>query len=93
MGAIVFERSADRPETQCSEALMRENDRRNLRNMSTASAVGIVIVVSVVIGFLLGRWLDRIFGTDPWLLLVFTILGVAAGFIEMYRMVKSISED
>lgn len=72
---------------------MRENDRRNLRNMSTASAVGIVIVVSVVIGFLLGRWLDRIFGTDPWLLLVFTILGVVAGFIEMYRMVKSISED
>lgn len=72
---------------------MRQNDRRQMRAVGVASAVGIVIVVSVVIGFLFGRWLDRVFGTDPWLMLLFTILGVAAGFIEMYRMVKSISED
>lgn len=72
---------------------MRDDDRRYIRDLSTASTVGIVIVVSVLIGLLLGRWLDRLFGTYPWLTLICTFIGVAAGFIEMYRMVKSISGD
>ncbi|MBP6965006.1 MAG: AtpZ/AtpI family protein [Armatimonadetes bacterium] len=72
---------------------MRDDDRRYMKDLGTASAVGIVIVVSVLIGLLLGRWLDRVFGTYPWLTLIFTFIGAAAGFIEMYRMVKGLSGD
>jgi len=35
-----------------------------------------------VIGWLLDRWL----GTKPWLILVFFILGFAAGLLNVYRL-------
>lgn len=44
------------------------------------SAVG----VGVAIGWLLDRWL----GTRPWLLLVFVVLGGAAGILNVYRMAR-----
>lgn len=44
------------------------------------SAVG----VGVAIGLLLDYWLD----TKPWLMVVFFILGSAAGFLNVYRTVS-----
>jgi ATP synthase protein I len=40
------------------------------------------LVVGIVIGFLLDRWL----GTWPWLFLVFFVLGSAAGILNVYRL-------
>lgn len=36
--------------------------------------------LSVLIGWGIGRWLDKKFHTDPWLMIVFLLFGVAAGF-------------
>jgi ATP synthase protein I len=44
------------------------------------ASVGIELSLSVVIGLLGGRWLDRKLGTDPYLSLVGLLIGVAAGF-------------
>jgi len=51
------------------------------------------LVVSIAIGWALGSWLDRKFGTSPWLMLVFTLLGVAAGFIEMVRIAQQLMKE
>lgn len=40
------------------------------------------LVVGIVIGFVLDRWL----GTWPWLFLVFFVLGSAAGILNVYRL-------
>lgn len=40
------------------------------------------LVVGLVIGWLLDRWL----GTAPWLLLVFLLAGGAAGVMNVYRL-------
>jgi ATP synthase protein I len=37
-------------------------------------------------GALLGWFLDRLFGTAPWLLLVLLILGIAVAFRNIYRI-------
>jgi ATP synthase protein I len=37
-------------------------------------------------GALLGWFLDRLFGTAPWLLLVMLILGIAVAFRNIYRI-------
>ena len=40
------------------------------------------VLVGLVIGWLLDRWL----GTTPWLLLVFLLVGGAAGVLNVYRL-------
>ena len=42
------------------------------------------LAVGLVIGWLLDQWLE----TRPWLMLVFLLLGGAAGILNVYRMAK-----
>jgi ATP synthase protein I len=43
------------------------------------------LVGGVVVGFLLGWLLDRWLGTSPWGLIVFILLGFAAGVLNVMR--------
>jgi ATP synthase protein I len=57
------------------------------RNLSSAS-VGLELGLSVVIGLLIGMYLDRHFGTTPWFMLLFLGFGFAAGFRGVLRAVR-----
>jgi len=64
-----------------------KNARREMyRAMSFLSHIAIMIVACIVIGVLLGMFLDNLFGTSPWLLLVFSFLGMAAAFKSLIDM-------
>jgi F0F1-type ATP synthase assembly protein I len=41
----------------------------------------------LVLGVLLGRWLDVRYGTEPWLLLGGSVLGMGAGFYHFFKVV------
>lgn len=58
-----------------------------------ASSVGLNLVFSTFIGLAMGYGLDSLFGTKPWLMIVFTILGIIAGFRELVRMAKKQESD
>lgn len=47
--------------------------------------IAVELVAAVAVGFGLGFGLDRWLGTGPWLLLVFLILGFAAGVMNVQR--------
>lgn len=47
--------------------------------------LGLQLAITVVVCFFLGRWLDGIFGTAPWLMIAGLALGVAGGFISFFR--------
>jgi ATP synthase protein I len=68
-------------------------ERKWVRNMALAGQVGIFLAIAIVIGWALGQWLDRKLGTDPWLTALFTLLGAAAGFLELFRVAAQISRD
>jgi F0F1-type ATP synthase assembly protein I len=51
-------------------------------------AVGTTLVSCIVLGCLLGAYLDRRWTTGPWLTLVGTLLGAGAGFLELFRTVS-----
>lgn len=53
------------------------------RAISTASVIGLHMVVAVFIGFGFGFFLDKTFGTGPWLTIIFLLLGIVAGFKNM----------
>ena len=52
--------------------------------LSNLSQVGFTIIACIAVGILLGRLLDSLFGTSPWLLLVFTLLCIAASFKSIF---------
>lgn len=72
---------------------MRDNQRKWIKNAGLASSIGLVLVISITIGYFFGSWLDRVFGTEPWLMLLFTVLGITAGFIEVIRIAIRLSEE
>ncbi|KPU82678.1 ATP synthase F0 subunit I [Marinosulfonomonas sp. PRT-SC04] len=53
----------------------------------------IELVVGIGIGTGIGYGLDVLFGTMPWFLVPFTLLGLAAGVNVMLRTAKELQED
>lgn len=57
-------------------------------NALNASSVGLELGVSVALGLLAGFYLDKWAGTEPWLMLLFLVLGLVAGFRGVFRAVR-----
>ncbi len=50
-----------------------------------AMRLGADFVAGVVVGAALGWGIDRLFGTSPWGLMIFLLLGFAAGILSLLR--------
>jgi ATP synthase protein I len=59
-----------------------------LHALSFFSQVGITMAACVLIGVFLGKFLDGLLGTAPWLLLIFSLLGAAASFKALFDLAK-----
>ena len=58
------------------------------------SSLGLEMGAAVIIGLLMGTWLDRQFGTEPWLTFVFLGFGLVAAGKAVYRAIrKGLSEE
>ena len=58
-----------------------------VRFLGVASTIGINFVVSTLTGIAIGYLiLDRIFNTFPWFTVIFMVLGIAAGFMYLFRI-------
>ncbi len=70
-----------------------KRDKPLFRHFLQASSVGLNLVFSTFVGLAIGYGLDRLFHTSPWLMIIFTILGIVAGFRELVRMAKKQASD
>jgi len=59
---------------------------RRARLWLDVSVIGIQFPVAIALGYFFGRWLDGHLGTKPWLTLVFSLFGIAAGFLNLFRI-------
>ena len=57
--------------------------------LAQLSTIGMAMVLSTVIGLAGGYFLDRWLGTKPWLTLIGLGFGIAAGFVNLFRSVKT----
>ncbi len=83
------------------EKIRRSKDRHGRERMDGArhaSPLGVAfrimteLVVAVMAAVLAGWGLDSYFGTWPWMLLVFTPLGMAAGVLNVLRAAKALDD-
>ncbi len=61
---------------------------KRVYNALSASSVGLELGLSVIIGLLVGYWLDQKLGTQPWMMLLWLVLGLVAGFRGVVRAIK-----
>ena len=67
----------------------RKQQRNNLlQGLSLFSQIGFSMASCVLFGVLAGKFLDTRLGTSPWLLLLFSLVGVAASFKVLFDLVK-----
>lgn len=59
-------------------------------NMNTGLRAGAELTGAILAGALIGWGLDQWLGTKPWMLIVFLLLGVATGFVNVWRITNNI---
>lgn len=68
-----------------SEPEGRGAQTSGLSGVGQALKVGSEFVAGVIVGFVIGYTIDRLFGTGPWGMIVFLLLGFAAGTLNVMR--------
>ncbi len=71
-----------------------EKGRRwNYRKLAAMSSLAMTLPASIAVGLFFGYWLDKWLGTKPWMLMVWTLLGVASGLITLVRGLRKYEKD
>ena len=65
-----------------------KDKKLNSTNLGNAFKISTEFVASVVVGSTIGFILDNLFGTKPWLIIIFFIFGVIAGISGVARSAK-----
>ncbi|WP_241159373.1 MULTISPECIES: AtpZ/AtpI family protein [unclassified Desulfovibrio] len=59
--------------------------RDGMRAMATTGVMGLHLVSGPLVGFAIGYGLDAWLGTSPWCKIIFLLVGIGAGFLNVYR--------
>ena len=66
---------------------------RLFRQIASYSTLGLEMGLSVAVGAGIGYYLDKWLKTEPWLLIIFLVFGVIAGFRSLYRALKRLQQE
>ena len=67
---------------------MNDENSEDKKKWAAYSTIGLMFPVSIAVGFGIGYLLDSLFKTSPYLMIIFTLYGVAAGFVNLIRVSK-----
>ena len=70
-----------------------KNKDSNVASMGKALKIGTELVAAVMVGTILGFILDNWFGTKPWLIIFFFIMGVVAGILNVIKSAKKMHKN
>ena len=61
--------------------------------MGSAFRLGTELVAAAVVGTIIGFILDNWFGTKPWFIIIFFIIGAIAGMLNVIRVAKRMQKE
>ena len=68
---------------------MKQDDGKAINSWLRYSTLGIQFTVALCLCVLAGTWADRRFGTEPWLTVAGSLLGI---FSSMYLVIKEVGK-
>lgn len=73
---------------------MQKETKKYIKLLAVVSTMGISMALAIVIGIAIGIYLDKWFKTKyPWFFLIFMVLGIVAGFRNIYVIMKRTEKD
>jgi F0F1-type ATP synthase assembly protein I len=72
---------------------MDKETKKLFRTLGYLSTVGLAMALSIGIGAIVGHYLDKKFGTDPWLFFIFLGFGIAAAFRNLQLMYRRLKKE
>ena len=72
---------------------MQEETKKYIKLLAMVSTMGISMVLALVIAIVLGYYLDKWFHTSPVFFLIFMVIGIVAGFRNIYVIMKRTEKD
>ena len=67
-----------------------EKENPQTSNIGQAFKLSTELVAAVLVGTIIGFILDNWFDTKPWLIIIFFIVGVVAGILNVIRSAKKL---
>ncbi|MEI6512921.1 MAG: AtpZ/AtpI family protein [bacterium] len=74
-----------------SNSIKSEPDK-GLRAAGLAGGIAFTLVVPPFAGAIIGYFIDEYFKTAPLFLMIFVVLGIVAGFVQMIRLLQKIED-
>jgi ATP synthase protein I len=71
----------------------KQSWRPETKKIVALSSLGLMLPSSIAVGLFLGYILDNVFGTRPWLLIIFFFLGTASGIMNLLRGLNRLQDD
>lgn len=71
---------------QKKEEKKKSKPRRFLDNVVQIMTIAWTTAANLLVGVLLGRWLDKLIGTHPFMLLVFSLAGLVSSILNIFKM-------
>lgn len=72
---------------------MDKETRKYAMQMALASSIGIAMILAVFGCLLIGVYLDKKFDSGHVFTVIFLIIGIAAGFRNLYKLIKENFSD
>ncbi len=73
--------------------IVTDNKQSGYRQLALATTIPLIMVAATLVGWYIGKYLDRVFGTKSVMSVIFLLLGVAAGGLETYNLIKEIIKE
>ncbi len=67
--------------------------KQDWKGVGRYGTVGLELALSVLVGLFGGQFLDKYFGTSPWLTLIGAGYGIAAGVRALYRAAQRATRE
>lgn len=70
-----------------------DNKQSGYRQIAIATTIPFIMLAAPAVGYVIGMYLDKWLGTIKIMSVICLLLGVAAGGVEAYRLIKEISKE
>ncbi len=70
-----------------------DDRQKGYRQIARATTIPLMMLAGPAVGYFLGRYLDELFGLSNLMTVIFLLLGVVAGGVESYKIIKEIARE